>query len=59
MCMESAGLQSSVRRDGKLESQDVAEMAESETNAGICTVVWFALKQLDELVQNVFSCFSN
>lgn len=29
MCMESAGFQSSVGRDGKLESQDVAEMAEN------------------------------
>lgn len=27
--MESAGFQSSVERDGKLEGQDVAEMAEN------------------------------
>lgn len=29
VCMESAGFQSSVRRDGKLGSRDVAEMAEN------------------------------
>lgn len=29
VCMESAGFQSSVMRDGKLESQDVAEMTEN------------------------------
>lgn len=45
VCMESASFQSSVRRDGKLESQDLAEIAENLTTAGICTLAWFALKQ--------------
>ena len=59
VCTGSAGFQSFVGRDGKLESQDVAEMAGNQANAGAFSVAWFVLKQSDELVQNVFSCFGN
>lgn len=41
------------------ESQDIAEEGGNWTNAGAFSVAWFVLKQSDELVQNVFSCFGN
>lgn len=55
-CTGNAGFQSLFGRDGKLESQDVAEMDGNQTNAGAFSVAWFVLKQID-LSKMFFSCF--